>query len=127
MFLALAALIAAGATSRRRARVLAVALVVWFVSVVLFDAAALGAASLLGSGDASRLLILAVFANPVDAARTGALLAANGTTAFGAASLAFFRFTGGPGAAAALIAVSLLIWMTVPLAIATRRLRKSDI
>ncbi len=127
VFLALAALIAAGATSRRRARVLAVALVVWFVSVVLFDAAALGVASLLGSGDASRLLILAVFANPVDAARTGALLAASGTTAFGAASLAFFRFTGGAGAAAVLLGLSLLIWMTAPLALAARRLRKSDI
>ena len=127
VFLALAALIAAGATSRRRARVLAVALVVWFASVVLFDAAALGVASLLGSGDASRLLIMAVFANPVDAVRTGALLAVSGTTAFGAASLAFFRFTGGTPQAAIMLAASLLIWISLPLGLAARRLRKSDI
>lgn len=127
VFLALAALVSAGATSRRRARVLAVALVVWFVSVVLFDAAALGVASLLGSGDASRLLILAIFCNPVDAVRTGALLAVSGTTAFGAASLAFFRFTGGAGAAAVLIGLCLLVWITTPLALAARRLRNSDI
>jgi Cu-processing system permease protein len=127
VFLALAALIAAGATSRRRARVLAVALVVWFASVVLFDAAALGVASLLGSGDASRLLILAVFVNPVDAVRTGALLAVSGTTAFGAASLAFFRFTGGTLPAAILIAASILVWVALPMGLAARRLRKSDI
>jgi Cu-processing system permease protein len=127
VYLALAALVSAGATSRRRARVLAVALVVWFASVVLFDAAALGVASLLRSGDASRLLILAVFANPVDAVRTGALLAVSGTTAFGAASLAFFRFTGGPATAALLIGLSLAFWIAAPLALAARRLRKSDI
>jgi len=127
VFLALAAWISAGTTNRRRARNLSVALVVWFASVVLFDAAALGVASTLRSGDASRLLILAVFVNPVDAVRTGALLAVSGTTAFGAASLAFFRFTGGPGAASAILLVSLFTWIAVPLALAVRRLRKSDI
>ena len=127
VFLALAALVAAGATSRRRARVLAVALVVWFVSVVLFDAAALGLASLLGSSDASHLLIVSVFLNPVDAVRTGALLGISGTTAFGAASLAFFRFTGGPVMSAILIAISLTTWIVTPLALASRRLSRADI
>lgn len=127
VFLALAAVIAAGATSRRRARVLAVALVVWFVAVVLFDAAALGIASLLGSSDASRLLVMAVFANPVDAVRTGALLSISGTTAFGAASLAFLRLTGGAERAAALLVVSLLLWIVLPMGLAARRLRRTDI
>ena len=127
IFLALAALVSAGMTSRRRTRALALALVVWFSAVVLFDVAALGIASLLRSGDASRLLILAVFANPVDAIRTGALLAVGGTTAFGAASLAFLRFTGGPAWAAVLIALSLVVWMAAPIAVAAHRLRHSDI
>lgn len=127
VFLSLAALVSAGLTSRRRTRALAVALVVWFTAVVLFDVAALGIASLLRSGDASRLLIVSVFVNPVDAVRTGALLAVNGTTAFGAASLAFLRFTGGAAMAAVLIAASLLVWMAGPIALAARRLRRSDI
>ena len=126
-FLALAALVSAGLTSRRRTRGLALALVVWFAAVVLFDVAALGVASLLRSGDASRLLIVSVFLNPVDVVRTGALLAVNGTTAFGAASLAFLRFTGGPTMAVVLIAASLLVWIAGPIAIAARRLRRSDI
>ena len=40
--------------------------------------------------------MVAAIVNPVDAVRTGALLAIEGTGAFGAASLALFRFTGGP-------------------------------
>ena len=100
-FLALAALLSAGAVGRRRVRALALALVVWFVAVVLLDLAALGAASLLPSGVASRLLIVSVIANPVGAVRTGALLAIDGTAAFGAASLALLRFTHGAAGAAA--------------------------
>jgi hypothetical protein len=85
---------------RRRSRALALALVVWFVAIVLFDVAALGLASLLRSGPASRVLIVSVLVNPADAVRTGALLGLQGTTAFGSASLAFLRFTKGPVGAA---------------------------
>ena len=127
IFLGVAALLAAGATQRSRARVLALALVVWFATVVLFDVVALGVASLLPSAAASRLLIVAVVANPADAVRTGALLATQGTTAFGAASLAFFRFTHGGLGAALLLAASLLVWIVAPLALAVRRLGRADL
>jgi len=126
IFLALAALLAAGPPGRR-AKALAQALVVWFSSVVLFDVAALGVASLLRSGAASRLLVVSVLVNPVDAMRTGSLLALQGTTAFGAASLAFLRFTKGPTGAAAMLLSSLLLWAVVPLLLAARRLRKADL
>lgn len=127
VFLGVAALVAAGQFGRRRTRALAVALVVWFTAVVVFDIAVLGLASLLRSGTASRLLIVAVLVNPVDAVRTGALLAIEGTAAFGAASLAFLRFTRGPGGAAALIGLSLLLWTVVPSVVAAWRLRRVDI
>jgi Cu-processing system permease protein len=127
IFLGIASFLAAGGTGRRRARALALALVVWFVAVILFDVVALGLASLLPSGLASRLLIVSVLVNPVDTVRTGALLGAEGTTAFGAASLAFFRFTGGPAGAGLLIGGSLLIWLIVPSLLAAARLRRSDI
>lgn len=127
VFLGVAALLAAGGTGGRRARALAQALVVWFAAVLLYDIAALGAASILPSGRASRLLIVAVLVNPVDAVRTGALLGAEGTAAFGAASLAFFRVTGGTAGAAALLAASLLFWIVVPLLLASWRLRRADL
>ena len=127
VFLRIAALLAAGSAGRRRTRALALALVVWFVAVVLFDVAALGLASLLRSGTASRVLIVSVLVNPVGALRTGALLALEGTTAFGTASLAFLRFTKGPAGAAALLSASLLLWTVVPFALAARRLSKADV
>lgn len=125
--LSLAALIAAGNIGRRRSRALAVALVVWLVLVVLANLAALGAASLLRSGAASRLLITAALVNPVGAVRTSALLAIEGTAAFGSASLALLRFSGGPARAALLLAGSLALWLAVPLWLASRRLSRADI
>ena len=126
IFVGLAALIASGGVGRRP-RALAVALVVWFVLAVLCDVVALGVATLLPSGTASRLLMVTVIANPVDAVRTGALLATQGTAAFGAASLAFLRLVRGPAGAGALLSLSLLLWLVVPVAFAARRLARTDL
>lgn len=127
VFLALAGVISAGTFGRSRTRALAVALAVWFVAVVLFDVVAIGVASLLPSGYASRLLIVSVLVNPVDALRTGTLLAIEGDAAFGASSLALLRFTGGRTGAAALIALSALAWIVVPACLGSWRLGKADI
>jgi Cu-processing system permease protein len=126
IFLGIAALLAA-LFPGRRTRVLAAALVVWFVTAILFDVAALGVASMLRSGPASRLLITATLINPIDAARTGVLLAIDGPSAFGAASLALMRFTGGLAMTGVLIAASLLVWLVAPLGAALRVLSRSDI
>jgi Cu-processing system permease protein len=127
IFLGLAALLAATAIGRRRTRALALALVVWFFAVILFDVLALGLASLLPSGPASRVLIVGVLLNPVDAVRTAALLGIEGAAAFGAASLAFLRFTKGPWGAGALLALSLLLWVAGPTIAAIERLRRTDV
>ncbi len=127
VFLAIAAALTAGATSTRRAHHLAVALVIWFVAIVLFDVAALGIASLLRSGTASRLLMVAVIVNPVDAVRTGTLLSVEGTTAFGAASLAFLRMTGGALGAGLYLMASVVAWVLMPVAVAVFRIRRADI
>ncbi|HET7754537.1 MAG TPA: ABC transporter permease subunit [Anaeromyxobacteraceae bacterium] len=127
VFLSLSALLSAGAAGRRRVRALALAVVAWFVAVVLFDVAALGVASLLPSGIASRLLVVSVIVNPVGAVRTGALLAIEGTAAFGAASLAFLRFTRGSAGAALALAASIAVWTVVPALLAARRLERVDL
>jgi Cu-processing system permease protein len=125
--LGLAALIAAGNIGKRRSRALALALALWLVLVFLVDLAALGGASLLRSGAASRVLITTAIANPVDAVRTSALLAIEGTAAFGSASLALLRFAGGPVRAALLLGSSLVLWLVLPLWLASRRLSRADI
>ena len=127
VFLALAALLSADAVGRKKTRALALAVVVWFVAVVLFDIGALALASLLPSGPASRVLIGAVLVNPADAVRTGSLLAIQGTSAFGAGSLALLRFTKGPLGAALLLGTSILAWILVPALLAARRLEKLDL
>ncbi len=127
VFLAVAALLGAAAAGRTRLRALALAVVVWFVAVVLLDLAALGAASLVPSGTASRLLAASVVVNPVGAVRTGALLAIEGTAAFGSASLAFLRFTHGPAGAAAVLLGSVLAWIAIPSLLAARRLGRVDL
>ena len=126
VFLAIATLLAS-VNAGRRTRVLAAALVVWFLTVVMFDVVVLGVATMLRSGSASRLLMSATLISPVDAARTGALLAIEGTAAFGAASLALLRFTGGPGIAATLVGLSLAVWLVAPLWLAARALARADI
>jgi Cu-processing system permease protein len=126
VFLGIAAAVASGSAGRR-SRPLALALVIWFVAVVLYDVAALGLASLLPSGSASRVLILAVVFNPVDAVRTGALLGIEGTAAFGAASLAFLRFTRGAWNAVGILSLSLVVWVVAPVALAAFRLKRADL
>ena len=125
--LSVSALIAGSSTGRGRARAVAIALAVWFVAVVLYDLVALGTASLLRSDAASRLLISATLANPVDAVRTGVLLGIQGTSAFGSASLALLRFTGGLTKAAALIVSGVALWIVLPALVAARRLERADI
>jgi len=127
VFLGLAALLSAGAVGRKRTRALALALVVWFVTVALFDITALGVASLLPSGTASRVLMLAAVVNPIGAVRTGALLAIEGTGAFGAASLALFRFTHGASGTGLVLGLSIVLWLVAPTLLAIRRLRRADL
>jgi Cu-processing system permease protein len=126
IFLGIAAFLASGGPVRR-SRALAIALIVWFGTVVLFDVVVLAVATLLRSGPASRLLMTAVLVNPADAVRTATLLGIHGTTAFGAASLALLRFTRGPVGAALLLAASTLFWILAPLALAVRRIERADL
>ena len=73
------------------------------------------------------LLLVGVLLNPVDAVRTGTLLGIEGAAAFGAASLAFLRFTGGPLPAGLLLAASVVVWIVAPTAAAVARLRRTDL
>ncbi len=127
VFVSVAALVASTGDGRRRSRALAMALLVWFSCAIVYDVAALGIASLLRSGAASRLLVTATLINPVDAVRTGLLLAVQGTTAFGAASLALLRFTGGPSQAGVIVVAVVVFWATLPALIAAHRLERADI
>jgi Cu-processing system permease protein len=49
------------------------------------------------------------------------------TAAFGAASLAFLRFTKGIAGAALLLSASIAVWLVAPVWLAARRLKRADI
>jgi Cu-processing system permease protein len=126
VFLSIAAFLAQSPEGRT-ARVLALALVVWFASVILYDVVILGLASLLRSGTASRLLMTSALVNPVDAVRIATLTLVEGSAAFGAASLALLRYTGGQTAIVLITCASVMLWTSVPLLLAMRRLSRADI
>jgi len=127
IFLGLAGAIATGTPGRKRTRALAIALVVWFGAVIFLDLVALGLCTLLPSGAGSRVLIVSVLVNPASALRTAELLLLEGTAAFGAGSLALLRFTHGPLGAGLALGSSLLLWLTLPVLVAARRLRAADL
>lgn len=127
VFLSLAAAIAGGATSRGRARALSIALVIWLLAVALVDVAALGASSWLTSGAASRLLMTTGIVNPVGAVRTAVMLVLDGTAAFGAASLAFLRFTGGSAGASGWLIASVVAWTAAGYLVGAKRLERADL
>ena len=127
IFLGLAGAISTGTPGRKRTRALAIALVVWFGAVIFLDLVALGLCTLLPSGAGSRVLIVSVLVNPASALRTAELLLLEGTAAFGAGSLALLRFTHGPLGAGLALGSSLLLWLTLPVLVAARRLRAADL
>ena len=98
-----------------------------FVALVAAQLLGFGAASLLSSGYASRVLIISVIANPVDAIRTAALLATSGTSAFGSASVAFLRFTKGTMGAAIALCASIIFWTIAPAFVAAWQLKARDL
>jgi Cu-processing system permease protein len=127
VFLAIAAAVAAGHHSARRARALATAIVIWLGAVAVVDIVALGVASVLPSGLASKTIIVSTLANPAGAIRTAVLMMIEGTAAFGGASLALLRFTGGVMRMTLWLTLSIGVWIAVPLVIATSRLRRADL
>lgn len=124
-FLALAAAVAARA--RTRAIALGIAAFVWFLFVLLYDGAALGAAGWISGRVGARLLFASVFGNPADLARVLTLSVAGTPHILGAAGEAWERFLGGPLAAPALSFAALILWIAVPLEAARRGINRRDL
>jgi len=117
-FLSIATLVAVTVSNRGAA--LGVAAFIWFVAVILYDAAALGAALRLTGRQGARLLFASVFANVVDLVRVLTLALAGTPHILGVAGESWIRTLGGPMPVAALAAAVLAGWIAVPLAIAAR-------
>lgn len=117
-FLSIATLIAAAV--RHRSAALGLAAFIWFVAVILYDAAMLSIAVWATGVNGARVLFVSVFGNVVDLVRVQTLLLAGTPHVLGAAGESWVRALGGQPAAMALSTVALLAWIFIPLAIAVR-------
>lgn len=124
VFLALGALLTL--LARRSVKAYALVMVAWFVLVLLFDLVVIGLTFAVPERWANRLALGALFANPVDATRVGALLTVSGKELFGAAGAVLVRALGGTGPATALLIAALALWIAVPAALAIAALRRQD-
>ena len=111
----------------RGTRAYAVVLVAWFVLVLLFDLVIIGLSFALPEMWANRTTFAAVFLNPIDATRVGAMLAISGKEMFGPAGAQLVRALGGVPQAIALLVAALVAWVAVPTAVGTISLSRQDL
>ncbi len=117
-FLSIATLIAS-LTSRRGAA-MGVAAFIWFLAVILYDAAMLGIALSAPGTMGARVLFVSVFGNVVDLVRVLTLLLAGTPHVLGAAGESWLRGLGGSPQALLLAAAAIAFWIIAPLVAAAR-------
>ncbi len=111
---------------RDAARGLGAALLLWLAMTVLYDGAILMAVGVFAQYPLEEPLLWAMFFNPVDLARVTVLLSLDASAMLGYTGAVFHRFFGsGLGIVAA--AVSLAVWVVVPLVLAGRRFERMDL
>ena len=115
-FLSISTLVAASVSNRGTA--LGIAVFIWFVVVILYDAAALVAAIWLTGRLGTRLLFGSVFGNAVDLVRILVLTMAGTPHILGVAGESWMRTLGGPAPAAMLAGLALAGWIVLPLVVA---------
>ena len=125
IFLSIAA--AVSAATDKRAVALGAGVFAWFFFVLLYDGAALSAASWFSGPRGGRILFSSIFGNPVDLVRVIALSVSGTPNVLGAAGDAWVRFLGGTWTAAAAAVVALGVWATAPLMFAIRLIGARDL
>jgi Cu-processing system permease protein len=113
--------------SRRKSKAFGIALLLWFFFVLFYDLLALAGSLLFRGQTANVFLFLSLFGNPVDMVRVATLILLDNITIFGAAGAAMLRFLGGQTASLALLAAGLLMWVSIPLILSNRMLKRQDI
>jgi len=113
--------------SGRKSRAFGIVLALWFFFVLFYDLLSLGVSLMLRGPSANTFLFLSLFGNPVDMVRVATLILLDNVTIFGAAGAAMLRFLGGPTASIGLLLLGLFAWMSVPLLLSARCIRRQDL
>ena len=111
----------------RRNAALASAAFAWVLFVLVYDAAALGAAGWLTGRIGARVLCISVLGNPADLARVLTLSVAGTPHVLGAAGEAWNRFLGGPVPATVIALGGLMAWTGIALLAARRFVRGREL
>ena len=122
-FVGIAFLIACLTSDKTRG--MGAALLVWLLLALLFDALLLIGVDMFADYPLDNAVIVAVFLNPIDLARTIIMMQMDAAALMGYSGAVFSRFlnsTLGAGAAA----LTLLAWAAVPAWLAGRRFRRQD-
>lgn len=125
VFQALGALVAG--LWRGRTKAFGFALFVWFFFVLFYDLLVLGATFLLSEAVANRMLMLALFANPVSLTRVAGSIVLNGPEIFGAAGVVLVRFFGSGTTALVCLILALVAWEAATAFATVRIFRRLDI
>ena len=110
--------------SASRMQALAIAIVLWFALVLFYDLAAIGVA--LAIAPSGQTLVLAVLANPVEAARILAVIGLDPDLRVLGPLGAYLVNEVGVRTTTALLVGALLLWTALPLACAARILGRQD-
>ncbi len=110
--------------SSSRVKALAIAVLIWFVVVLLYDLGAIGLA--LALSPSGRGLVLPVLGNPVEAVRILAILSIEPDLQVLGPLGAYLADTMGALHAAVLLWVTLLLWIGGPLALAAQIFKGQD-
>ena len=115
-----------GVRSRRRLGAVGRALVAWLVLAVLFDFAAIVLLQFVGDGEPGGLLLALLASNPIDGVRALVLVGLGADVLLGPTGATLARLLD-PAAGGLLVAVSLVAWCCLPLALAARTFRLKDL
>lgn len=111
---------------RDRAAGMGVAVLIWLSLSVLYDGVLIAAASTLPSAALERPALIMTLLNPIDTARVLLLMQFDGAALMGYTGAVFRNFFGGTtGTAVALL--TLTAWIILPLLLARRIFRRSDL
>lgn len=123
IFTALAAVVAYGIEDRVRGLALAIGL--WLLLAVLYDAAVLLAAVTFADFPLERGILAAMVANPIDLARVLLLTRFDTAALLGYTGAVFQRFFAGNGGLA-IAAGALLLWVALPTVLGARLFQRKD-
>ena len=121
IFLSIAVLISV--LSPRRSQALGMAIFVWFIMILVYDFLAIGVASLQQVTVVVPLLLTLLLLNPADMVRVLVILQLGGEATFGPTLAALTR-TLSKGAGEILLIIALLLWIIVPVLLATVLFKK---